>query len=246
LKESLDDVIRRSKEAGVEAWIQGGVSPEDWERQSLLKKQYGRQFLTAFGLHPWWVSAHSESENEKGFALLEKKLPEADALGELGLDLGERHEKKKDLQVRFFEKQLELSKTIQKPLVLHLVRSHGEAIQILKKKGPYPKRGIVHSFSGSLDVAKEYIKMGFLLSLCGSVTKTGYHDLKKAVVDLPLEHLVIETDAPDQKPSLEGLDGLNEPKNLIGIAKTVADLRGVSYEEVLEQSLVNLKKVFNV
>jgi TatD DNase family protein len=231
LEASLSDVIARSKEVGVTGWIQGGVSPDDWQRQSEIKRKY-EAIKLVYGLHPWWVSSHTVKEVDEAYAILEKRLREAVALGELGLDLGERHGKNVEHQKIYFIKQITLAKKQSKPMVLHLVKCHGEALEILKKYAPYPQRGLVHSFTGSKEVAQEYIKLGFLISVCATA--------KKDLASIPAEALVIETDSPDQ-----GMEkGLNEPKNLVVIAKKVADYRQVQYEDVLAQSKANLEKVF--
>src|SRR5262245_16221301 len=91
-RETLDEVLKTSLQAGVEAWVQGGVSPEDWDRQLLLKNDLGGdRVATSFGLHPWWVTRATEAELLQGLTLLEKRLSEASAAGELGIDLSERN-----------------------------------------------------------------------------------------------------------------------------------------------------------
>src|SRR4051812_17646739 len=82
----LDPVLERSRTAGVTGWIQGGVGPKDWETQLELQKKLGPTFLTSFGLHPWWVIGATDADVDEALNILSQKLPQAQALGELGLD----------------------------------------------------------------------------------------------------------------------------------------------------------------
>ncbi len=246
----LDRQIAQAREAGIGRWIQGGIDPEDWDRQEALVSRFGDAIVPAFGLHPWWVASHSTEEIDQGLAALETRLPRASALGELGLDALPRHASPESMgrQRRAFELQLELSQRQPKPLILHIVRAHGEALEILSRYQPFPEGGLVHSFGASREVAEAYLDLGFHLSLGGSVTREGFQNLKKAVGSLPLDRLVIETDSPDQTPHLPGVaaTGLNELRHLLGIAEAVARLRGIERDDLLEQSSKNLKRLFHL
>src|SRR6185503_18800065 len=152
----------------INGWVQGGVSPEDWDRQLALQSKLGKQALfTSFGLHPWWVAKSSREQVDQGLEALAKRLGEADGAGELGLDAGDRYKTSLELQSHAFREQLKLAKAAGKPLVLHIVRAHPQAIEILEESGPYPAGGLVHSFSSSIENAKAYIHLGFLLSISG-------------------------------------------------------------------------------
>jgi TatD DNase family protein len=251
----LETIIQRSQKARVGRWIQGGICPEDWDRQLILQKKYGRSIITCFGLHPWWVaerqgSQQARGEIEEALKTLETRISEACALGELGLDFHPRFQNPNSQEIqRFaFERQLEIAKNNQKPLVLHIVRAHAEALEILKKWSPYPSSGIIHSFSGSLEIAKEYLELGFSISIGGSITKQGFQKLKKAINYLPQDKIVIETDSPDQTPELADVrsDQLNEPANLVGIAMSVAQWCQSDYKEILNTSTDNLKRIFGI
>jgi TatD DNase family protein len=242
---SLDQVLAASRDAGVDAWVQGGVSPEDWDRQLELKRKLGKErLLTSFGLHPWWVSGSSKAEVESGLEALARRLPEADALGELGLDLGEKHAASLELQTFAFREQLKLAREAGKPLVLHIVRAHTQAIEILREFSPYPAGGLVHSFSSSRETAKVYVGLGLLLSISGVITKPGFQTLKKTLDWLPIENLVLETDSPDQPPA--GVTGLNEPARLVEVARAAGEIRGEGAEALLAASAGNLRKLFGV
>lgn len=238
----IESVLEASEEALVTAWIQGGIGPKDWSQQrKIAKLRPGRVFL-AFGLHPWWIASQPESQVVSALKELEKKLPEAHFLGELGLDYLPRFEASKNLQKEAFRLQLLLNENFKKPLVLHVVQAHSEALQILKD---FPnQKGLVHAFSEGKEVLKKYLDLGYLISIGGAVTREGYKKLKEALKYIPKDRLVLETDAPDQTPHLPGLtkESRNEPRYLIGIARSVAEIRkSETAEELLESSSHNLR-----
>ncbi len=252
----LGQVLERASDAGVGRFLQGGVDPEDWERQRELVRRYPGRVWPVFGLHPWWVRdpARTEAEIESALALLEKAVREPDvrAVGEVGLDFAGdpafREGEIRDRQLRVFERQLEIAEQAGKPVVLHVVRAHGEVLQILERRGRLARGGLSHAFSGSLEIARRSIELGLLISVGGSVVrKKGFETLKRAVVKIPPEALVIESDAPDQAPEgwceRTGL-GWNEPSSVLEVARAVAELRGERAEEVLERSARNLLRVF--
>lgn len=242
----LDQVIERSRQVGVTGWIQGGIDPQDWNRQKELKTKYGKRFITSFGLHPWWVGTATSHELELGIKQLEESLSQADALGELGLDFGQKHDRNRPQQQAAFKQQLLLAKKHPKPLILHVVKAHQEALEILKSLAPFPQSGIVHSFTGSFEIAQAYLELGFLISLGGAITQEGYFALKKAIPLLSLTQIVVETDSPDQVPQLEGIGRENEPQYLVGIAQAIAQSKNTTVEAVLNQSTESLKKLFGI
>ncbi len=246
---NLGEVLDRSTRAGVTAWVQGGVSPEDWENQLRVQARFGKSIIPAFGLHPWWVSANTRDQVDLGLSHLERQIPLAMALGELGLDLSPKGGGREGLehQTYAFERQLDLGKREIKPLVLHIVQAHAEAISILKRKGPFPAGGLVHSFSGSLPVAQEYLSLGFLISVGGTVMQKGRKQLKEAVASIPSDRLVLETDSPDQLPSpLVGKRMWNEPEVLLQVAQVAAEIRGEVPSELLLQSARNLRILLQI
>jgi TatD DNase family protein len=204
--------------------------------------------ILTFGLHPAWLS-QEENTNEIDQALqqLEKMGNQAHALGEMGLDykICSENASLKDIQKRAFEEQLKIAKKLGKPTVFHIVRAHPDALKLLEKWAPFEHGGIVHSFSGSWEVAQNYLRLGFALSVSGVITRDGYEKLKRAIVKIPLDRLLVETDCPDQLPVLQGVssDQLNEPAFLIEVARKIGQLRGLEWEDVLKQNTINLKKI---
>jgi TatD DNase family protein len=244
LNATIDEVLTRSRNAGVTGWIQGGVCPADWDRQRDLRARFGPGVRLAFGVHPWWIAEHPEAELVKALGDLDLRAGEAEAVGETGLDFMPRRLGTEARQTMAFEFQIALAKRLGKPLVLHVVHAHEPALQILKRAAPLPK-GIVHAFSESYETARQYVDLGFLISVGGAVTRPGYEKLKRGIAKIPADKLVIETDAPDQTPALEGVsrERPNEPAFLVGIARKLAELRGVDYETILSQSTENLTQL---
>jgi TatD DNase family protein len=231
------------------------VDPEDWQRQLELKRRHPREILTSFGLHPWWVAKATREQFEQEFLELKRLIDQADGLGETGLDYGPRLEKSmgpdhRENQQHAFRRQLELAAT--KPLVLHIVRAHSDAISTLAEFGPFSREGIVHSFSGTKENARKYLDLGLSLSISGGITRKGFESLKKAVAYIPLDRLLVETDSPDQPLYGRPLHGhpsgdqiLNEPSSLIEIARVIAEYReNESAESVLRTSATNVARIF--
>ena len=245
----LDAALVEARAQGINRFIQGGVGPDDWERQRELAVRYQGEIFCTFGIHPWWVIGHSDAEVEAAFGRLEKDFlaaPGAVGVGELGLDLSDRAPVG-DIarQLKWMERQLDLAEARGLPVILHIVRAHEQALKLLESR-PRPSRGgLVHSFSGGGTDAKRYQALGLTLSLSSGVVRKGFERLKKAVVQVSLETLVIESDAPDQPPPrLAG--GLNRPAAIWDVAEAVGSLRGVSAEAILENSRDRLEKIFGI
>lgn len=239
LESWMDDASR----AGISFFMQGGVGPEDWQAQQLLLKKYPGKIGLCFGLHPYWVIEKTKDECEAGLDLLSQKIHLAKGLGEAGLDfrkdiVGESHE----LQIGVFAQQVELAEMSNKPIVLHIVQAHDEALKVLKLYSRNLK-GMVHSFNSSYEVALEYLKLGLYISVGGPICRVNNQKLHQAIRSIPMDRILIETDSPDQPPS--GLKSeLNPPISLIQVSKSVGELKSLSSQEVLEKTTQNFKDLF--
>lgn len=234
--------VQQAQARGIQFFLQGGVDPLDWQRQLELKKIF--PLGLCFGLHPYWVAEHDESECEKALDVLAKLLPQAMALGELGLDFRPHIMKESQaLQIDIFEEQLALAEVSGKPLVLHVVQGHEEALQIFNVWGVPKAKGIVHSFNGSWHKAQDFLKLGLSLSVGGPVVREDNHKLHQAVRECPLEFLLIETDSPDQPPP-KFKDKLNPPESLLMVAQAVADLKQMTAHQILDISTSNFRRIF--
>lgn len=239
-------VILSAQSKGVGFFMQGGVGPEDWQLQRQLKNQFQQQIGLCFGLHPYWVAAHSEEECEVALDQLAQQLPQAMALGETGLDFRPHIMKdSQELQIEIFEQQLELAQIANKPLVLHLVQSHAQSLMIMDLFGLPEKKGMVHSFNGSASKAQDFIKRGLYLSVGGPLCRPDNQKLHEAIRQTPMEYLLIESDCPDQGPPSQK-STLNTPECIFEVAKTLGQLKSLDPAEILDITTGNFHRLFGV
>ncbi len=240
----VESMIRHAKEKGITQFLQGGVGPEDWQRQRMLKAKHP-EIRLCFGLHPYWVADHTQDECESALDQLAREIGQAEALGELGLDLRPHIVKDSfERQVEIFEAQLELAEMAQKPIVLHLVRAFEETKKIFDLHGVPSKGGMVHSFNGSAHEAESYLERGLFLSIGGPVCRPDNQRLHQAVRILPLEKMLLETDSPDQPPPRLS-SSHNEPATLWDVAEMIAQIKKMAVREVLDISSRNLEKLLD-
>lgn len=241
----VDSMILEANKLGIHFFMQGGINPEEWANQLNLARCYPQKIGLCFGLHPYWVSEHSENELDVALDLLAPLIPQALGLGETGLDLRPHIVKDSiELQYKAFEAQLELADFSSKPLVLHIVRAFDEAIQIFDVWGISQSKGMVHSFNGSMKQAAEYVKRGFYLSLGGPLCRPDNQRLQQAVHEIPMDYILLESDGPDQPgPRWEGM--LNPSYSIIDVAEQIARIKGnLTKEQVLNQASSNFMRLF--
>ncbi len=238
------EVIEAAQARGIHFFMQGGVGPEDWERQRRLKAKFPHHIGLCYGVHPYWVAEHSEEELEEALNLLAQELPEAMGLGEMGLDFRPHIMKdSRDRQITAFEEQLELSHIGNRPVVLHIVQAHHESLMIMDLFGLPLQKGMVHSFNGSVQKAQDFLKRGLHLSVGGPVCREDNQKLHQAVREIPLEYLLIESDSPDQAPpAFKGQ--LNPPESIWEVAKTIGKLKSLDPLEILDITTGNFHRLF--
>lgn len=190
----------------------------------------------ALGIHPLYVPQSPESDLDILEQWVKEKLADTHfvAIGEIGLDfyLPERcTPAAREKQEYFFCRQLEIARQYDLPVLLHTLRSVDTVLKFLRQYGV--KRGIAHAFNGSVQQAKAYIDQGFKISFCGTVTYERAHQRRTLARELPIDALVVETDAPDLPPYWKNKRE-NTPVELPRIAGIIAELRGVSPEYLAE------------
>ncbi|MCA9519392.1 MAG: TatD family hydrolase [Myxococcales bacterium] len=242
VESQLEPMLARARAVGVNEFVQAGVDPEDWRRQRALAARYGGMHLV-FGLHPWWVVGASDAEAESALCELAPQLVDAVALGETGLDFQPRFSAETwPRQEALFRAQLSMARARELPVVLHVVRAHDRALQILRDDGLSPRGGLVHAFTASREIAERYLALGLTLSVGGRLVARRSTKLERAVAAVPPQRLVIESDAPDQPPPrLRGQ--LNEPATIVEVAAVVAEITCSTAEAVLRQSAINLRRL---
>jgi len=235
-------LLTRSKALGVERMVLLGVYQRNWQRLWDLV-QTDHQLYAAFGLHPVYLNEHRpEHVTELGQWL--SRLaghPQLCAVGEIGLDYY-LPELDREAQQQLFEAQLQLAADFQLPALLHVRRSHAQVIATLKRF-KLQRGGIVHAFAGSREEAREYIKLGFKLGLGGAATWPQALRLRKVIVDLPLDAIVLETDSPDMAPAMYP-NQRNSPEHLPDICQALAEVMGISPERLAEATTANARELF--
>ncbi len=216
------DLIREMKDVGITACVVNGTSEADWPAVHQLAKEHPDFVIPSYGLHPWKVAERSADWIDHLRALLEED-PRV-ALGECGLDrwmtdpnLEEQH--------LVFRQQLALAAELARPITIHCLRASGPLLEELKA-APILPRFLVHSFAGSLETAKELVKLGAYFSFSGHFLHPRKEKVRAVFQNLPADRILVETDAPDMPPPGEGK--INHPKNLRVISSQLASLTGIS------------------
>jgi TatD DNase family protein len=237
-------MLDRAREKKISILVQGGVGPEDWRRQQALAVLYP-EVVPVFGLHPYWVHGHSEADCENALDELARLAAKSKAIGEMGLDLRPQYADSEGLQLEMFSRQLELARFANKPVVLHVVQAHEQALRVLSTWGLPVARGMVHAFNGSAKKAQEFLSLGLFISVGGALCRTDNTRLHQAVQSIPLQFLLLETDTPDQPPP--GIaSGENEPSTLFAVAEQMAKIKGLTTLEILDRTSQNARKLFSL
>ncbi|GAB4294077.1 MAG: TatD family hydrolase [Desulfuromonadia bacterium] len=218
-RHSLDEVIEGARLVGVEGWIVPGVTPFAWERIASVCRRIEGAF-PAFGLHPFHAHLWNDSWGER----LDAICGDGVAVGEIGLDFTPGAPDR-ELQRRVFREQLEIARRWGKPVIIHCRKAFAETLSIIDELGRGELRGVVHAFSGSLEIAREFIRRGFLIGIAGSITFAGARKLPLVVTGVGLGHLLLETDAPDLAPQPKRGE-TNRPDNLPLIAQAIGAWTG--------------------
>ncbi|MDR1661833.1 MAG: TatD family hydrolase [Azoarcus sp.] len=232
-------VLERALRAGVSGFVVPAVDRAGFERVLRLAEAMPDVF-PALGIHPLQTDAASEAD----LVALDNLLGQGKcvAVGEIGLDHyapGGNAAR----QQAFFIAQLELARLHELPVILHLRKAQDAALAALRRiKVP---GGVVHAFNGSFQQARAFIAQGFKLGFGGAMTFLGSRRIRQLAGGLPLEAIVLETDAPDMPPAW-GLGRRNEPENLRRYAETLAGLRGLALDAVIEASGANAVDIFGL
>ena len=230
-----DAVHARALAAGVSGIVIPAVERANFGAVAALCRDY-EACHPAYGIHPMYVA---RAEDEDLQALRETLQREtAVAVGEIGLD---NFIPDPDVarQTHFFVEQLKIAREFDLPVIMHVRKSSDQILRELRK---YKVRGgIAHAFNGSRQQAEEFIKLGFKLGFGGAMTWSRALKIRELASSLPLDAIVLETDAPDIPPEWIGNQGRNEPAELQRIAQVLAALRGISVPELSERTIANTR-----
>ena len=237
--EDREAALQRARDAGVEAQIIPAVKANWWPRIRDLCQNYTGLYPT-YGLHPMYLADHQPAHLDELARWVEREQPVA--IGECGLDFYIDNPQPEQQQI-YFEGQLSLARDLGLPVIIHARRSVEEVINTLRR---YPGlSGVLHSYSGSEQQARQLIDMGFYLSFGGPITYERAKRLHRLVANLPLSAMLLESDAPDQ-PGSEHRGERNEPAYLPEVLQTLVQLRDESPAAIAEASRENTRRLFRL
>lgn len=248
--------VNRAQDAGICGILIPAFSPRSWPALEQTADEL-RQFApgvcihTALGIHPWAIADLTQCDIDAALTDLRKLLMANSqgpvAIGECGLDFGQRGAAiARSRQLDTLAGHLDLARTTGFPLVIHCVRAFGPLLDLVRTK-PIPP-SILHSFSGSAEVAKLLCQQGHYISFASAVTLPSARRVKAAARAIPLDRLLIETDSPDQLPypRKHHAPRPSEPAFVVDIAQAIADIRGISLAHVAEATLANTARVLRL
>lgn len=236
--EDRDRLLSGMREAGIGTIVEIGASMESSRNAIRLAEQYPFVYA-AVGVHPDNVG----ELNEETFEELEKMCSHEKvvAVGEIGLDYHWDTEPR-EIQKQWFVRQLELARKMQLPVNIHSRDAAEDTLEIMKEYGE-GLGGIIHCFSYSKEMAKEYVRMGFAIGVGGVVTFKNGRKLKEIVMELPLEKIVLETDCPYLAPE-PNRGRRNDSRNIHYVAEQIAELKNMDKETVVKQTENNAKLIY--
>ena len=236
------NILQRAREAGID-WINSVGC--DW-RSSLLNvhlaEKHPDMVYASVGVHPSELRQIEENVWEKLTELA--KTPRVIGWGEIGLDY-HYDDTDKDLQQKYFRAQISLAKEVGKPIIIHDRDSHQDVVDILRQEHAGINGGILHCFSGSWEMAKQCLAMGFMVSFAGPLTYKNARVPVEVAAKVPLDMLLVETDSPYLTPHpFRGKT--NEPARVVYTAEKLAQIRHLDYEEIAAITTANAKRIFQL
>lgn len=235
-----DVIFEQMRKVGIEGVLIPGVQKDNWRFIRQLAATRPGVFV-ALGLHPMFLKEHKKSHiHDLELAAGIKPLA---AIGEIGLDFYEKHLDRKT-QISLFKAQLEIAKSCQLPVVLHVRKAHEDVLLYLKTM-KFAEGGIVHAFNGSMQQAERYRDLGFKLGFGGAMTYPRAVKLRDLAKNLPLTDIVLETDAPDMMPANCDKDH-NSPLLIFNNFNTLVELREETASQIAEQTTDNSRQVLRV
>lgn len=235
-----DELLSSLAEGGVGLVVNPSVTVENAKKVLAMAEQYPF-FYAAVGVHPENCARYDENE----LAMLRElaQHPKCVAIGEIGLDYYWEENPPREFQQRVFREQMELAQELNLPVIVHDREAHADSLAIVKE---FPEvKGVFHCYSGSAEMAKELLKLGWMISFTGVVTYKNARKTVEAAEVVPLDRLMIETDAPYMSP-VPKRGTRNDSRNLIYIAEKLAEIKGVSTEEMIRITEENAKHFFSI
>ncbi|MRZ81692.1 YchF/TatD family DNA exonuclease [Paeniclostridium sordellii] len=240
--EDREELINSLKAKGVDLVLNPGACIETSKSSVELANKYDFIYA-AVGVHPHDVGEMTEDDIEilRKLALENEKVK---AIGEIGLDYYYDNSPR-EIQKKWFKRQIELANELKLPIIIHDRDAHGDTFEIIKNTKSPEIGCVLHCYSGNVELAKEYVKMGCYISIPGTVTFKNNKKTREVAKEIPLEYLLIETDSPYMAPEPHR-GKRNDPSLVQFVADKIAQEKGISYEQVCEATKENAKRFFNI
>lgn len=241
LASDIELVIKNAISTGIEKILMPAIDSASLEAMLKVEQQFPDHCIAMMGLHPCYVKENYQEE----LALVETWLAKRKfiAIGEIGLDYYWDKTFAKEQQL-VFETQMQWALDMQLPIVIHTRNAMGETIELVKPFAKKGLRGVFHCFSGSKESAEQIIEMGFHLGLGGVLTYKNA-GVAEAIKDIPMEFLVLETDAPYLAP-VPYRGKTNEPAYMLEVAKKLAEIKSMPLHEIAESTTNNARMLFGI
>lgn len=239
LEKDVDEVVGRSRAAGVTGWITVGTEPQQNRKVTALVPKFENMYA-AVGIHPHYAQNFTPDDVEqlKQFAQSEKVV----AIGETGFDF---HYKgfSKVLQKKLFREELKIAQELNLPVIVHCREAFDETMGLLNEFTGKLKNVVVHCFGGSIEQAKMILDKGFYISFTGTVTFKKAEAVRQTAKFVPLERLMVETDCPFISPEPMRKQKVNEPALMVHTARCLAELKAME-PEAFAEAVTRTSKTF--
>ena len=236
-----DGLISEMRKVGIHQCVVNGTTESDWPKVKGLAQDHPDLIIPSYGLHPWYLDQRSDHWLNTLVGLL-KESPTA-AIGECGLDRWIK-DHDIDLQLPIFKKHLDLAVHFDRPITIHCLKAWGNLLTILKESTVLPTRLLLHSYSGSLETARELLKLGAHFSFSGHFLHSRKAKVREIFHQFPPDRILVETDAPDMSPPSPNyqLEDLNHPANLPDIVAQCSQVLDIPVEQFAQNS----RNFFNI
>jgi len=235
------EVIKRAIDGGVKIIVNIGSSMTSSRNSVELSRRYN-EIYSVVGIHPHNADSFNLNVSKKLKSLSENK--KVVAIGEIGLDF-HYDNSPREKQKQAFRAQLRLAKSLDLPVVIHTRDADEETLEILKEENADKIGGIMHCFASDKKMAREILDLGFYIAFGGLITFKNLNNLREVVKEVPINKILVETDAPYLTPD-PYRGKRNEPLYVKYVAEKIAEIKGLSKEEIAKKTTQNAKKVYNI
>ncbi len=239
--EDRQKILERAASGGLTHILTVGTDLDSSLAAVTLAQEYDLIYA-AVGYHPHNAQGCDFQKLDKLARMTSE--PKVVAWGEIGLDFFRNLSPPED-QLKVFSRQIEMANDLKLPVIIHDREAHKDVFAILKKLGKSEKRGVIHCFSGDIDLAKDFIELGYYISIPGTVTYKKASQVKEVAFGIPLERMLVETDAPFLAP-VPKRGKRNEPLFVTYTAQEIARIRNIEFEEVARATAQNAKDLFGL